>query len=262
MPLANIKAVISDMDGVLWRGNTPLPGLVEFIEFLRSREIPFVLASNNSGRHPDQYLTKLVSLGVHDIRHWQIVSSGTTTADYLKAHYPAGTRIFVVGNAGLLQILEEAGFAIAEADVELVVAGIDFDFTYAKARQATSLIRAGATFIGCNPDLTFPTADGFAPGAGSIIKMLEVASDVQPLIMGKPERAMFDVARERLGSAAGETLMLGDRLSTDIDGGHRAGLQTALMLTGVNNRADAEQNGIQPDYIFADLPTLIEAWQI
>lgn len=261
MPLSDIKAVVTDMDGVLWRGDELLPAMPEFFQFLRECDIPFALATNNSGRHPDEYVTKLAKMGVPDIQPEQIVTSGTATADYLKNEYPEGTRLYVVGNPGLYKVLEEAGFVLADEDVAAVVAGLDFNFSYEKARHATLLIRNhGARFIGTNPDVTFPSPIGLVPGAGSVIGMIELATDVEPIMIGKPKRAMFDVAVQRLGAQAHETLMLGDRLNTDIEGAQIAGLPSALVLTGVNNRADVEASNIKPDYIFEDLNDLLMEW--
>jgi 4-nitrophenyl phosphatase len=260
MPLSDIKAVITDMDGVLWKGETPLEGMAEFFAFLRHHEIPFTLATNNAGKHPDDYVLKLASMGVHNIDSWQIITSSTATADYLRGIYPEGTRLYVIGNPGLPQVLEEAGFVLAEDKVAAVVVGIDSEFTYAKAKKATLLIRNdGAAFIGTNPDLTYPSPEGLIPGAGSIIGMIELATDVQPILVGKPAPAMFEVAVERLGALPHETLMIGDRLNTDIEGAAQAGLKTAFLLTGVSKREDI--GAIQPDYIFENLPELIEAWE-
>jgi 4-nitrophenyl phosphatase len=259
MPLSEIKAVVCDMDGVLWKGDMALAGMAEFFAFLRHRQIPFVLATNNAGKHPHDYVTKLARMGVPNVESWQIVTSSTATADYLTGIYPQGTRLYVIGNAGLPQVLQEAGFVMAEDKVAAVVAGIDSEFSYAKAKKATLLIRNdGAAFIGTNPDLTYPSPEGLIPGAGSIIGMIELATDVQPILIGKPARAMFDVAVQRLGTTPHETLMLGDRLDTDIEGGANAGLQTALVLTGVSKLENVTL--VQPDYIFDDLPALIETW--
>lgn len=260
MPLSEIKALVCDMDGVLWKGDTPLEGMADFFAFLRRHEIPFVLATNNAGKHPHDYVVKLAGMGVQGIQDSHIITSSVATADYLRTIYPEGTRLYVIGNAGLPQVLQEAGFIMAEDNVAAVVVGIDSDFTYTKAKKATLLIRNdGAAFIGTNPDLTYPSTEGLIPGAGSIIGMIQLAVDVQPILIGKPARAMFDVAVQRLGTAPHETLMLGDRLNTDIEGGANAGLQTALILTGVNHRLHIET--VQPDYIVENLPALIELWE-
>jgi 4-nitrophenyl phosphatase len=263
MPLADIKAVISDMDGVLWRGTRLLPGMHDLFSEMRARDLPFVLATNNSGRHPEAYVQRLADKGVAGIDAAQIITSGTATADTLRAQYPDGARLHVIGEAGLRRVLSEAGFVLVDSggDVDAVVCGIDFDFTYAKARHATLLIRNhGAAFIGTNPDVTFPSPAGLVPGAGSVIGMIEIATDVTPQIIGKPQPAMFRVALERLGTSAHETLMIGDRLNTDIEGAQALGMQTAMVLTGVNTRAEIAQSTIKPDYIFEDLPDLLANW--
>lgn len=261
MSLSNIKAVVSDMDGVLWRGMQPLAGLVPFFDFMRDQQLPFVLATNNSGRHPDNYVQKLAGMDVHGIKPQHIVSSGTATVDYLKAHFSTATPLFVIGNEGLFQMLDEAGFTIDAEAAQIVVIGVDFDFTYEKARTATLLIRAGAQFIGTNPDLTFPAPEGLVPGAGSVIKMIEVATDVRPTMIGKPEAAMFEVALERLGTAPHETLMIGDRLNTDIEGAAAVGLQTAMVLTGVSQREEVATSPVEPNYIFEGLIDLVAQWK-
>lgn len=261
MPLSDINAVISDMDGVLWRGMQALPNMPEFFQFLREHEVPFMLATNNSGKHPDEYVEKLAGMGVPDIEERQIVTSGTATADYLQANYPAESCLYVIGHDGLRRVITEAGFVLADEDVAAVVVGIDFEFNYAKARHATLLIRNhGADFIGTNPDVTFPSPAGLVPGAGSVIGMIEIATDVAPVIIGKPRRAMFDVARQRLGTAPQNTLMIGDRLNTDIQGAQTAGLQTAMVLTGVNTRADIANSDVQPDEVYEGLADLMAAW--
>ncbi len=250
-----------DMDGVLWRGDTPLPGLCDLFDFLRAHHLPFVLATNNSGRHPEQYVSKLANMGVDGIQQRQIITSGTATADYLQGQYPAGTRLHVIGHDGLRRVLREAGFVLADDNVKAVVVGIDFEFTYARARHATLLIRQeGAAFIGTNPDVTFPSPDGLVPGAGSVIAMIEAAVDVQPTIIGKPAEAMFRVGLERLGSDPAHTLMIGDRINTDIEGAQATGLQTALVLTGVTTRAEADAHPDPPDAIYDTLHDLLADW--
>ncbi|MEM9953899.1 MAG: HAD-IIA family hydrolase [Chloroflexota bacterium] len=260
MPLSQIKAVISDMDGVIWRGDNPLPAMTDFFAFLREQNLPFVLATNNSGRHTSNYVKKLARMGVPDIVPHELVTSATATIDYLQDHYGKGARLHVIGNEGLFQTLEEANFVITDTNVVAVVSGLDFNFTYEKARTATLLIRNhDADFIGTNPDTSFPSPEGLVPGAGSVIQMIQAASGVTPVIIGKPKPAMFEVALARLGTSPEETLMIGDRLNTDIEGASNVGIKTALVLTGVNQRDDI--GDIQPDYVFEGLPDLLQTWR-
>ncbi len=254
-----IKAIISDMDGVLWRGAQALPGLADFFDFLFEREISFVLATNNSRNTPEDYMHKLASMGVTGITPGHIVTSGTATAITLQAQYPAGTRVYVVGGRGLKQLLSDAGFHLVAAGAELVVCGIDFDLTYDKLKTAALLIRGGARFIGTNPDSSFPSPEGLVPGAGSILALIESASGCAPTIIGKPERGMFEAALRQTGAQAAETLMIGDRIGTDIIGAQALGIQTALVMTGVETDASLRASKTQPDRVFAGLPELIEA---
>jgi len=257
--LKNIKAIISDMDGVLWRGIEPLPGLLPFFDFLQDQSLPFILATNNSRKTQDDYIHKLSGLGVKDIQQHNIITSGTATASYLQTQYPAGTKLYVVGGDGLKQTLVHAGYVLVEEDAEVVVCGIDFELTYNKMRTATLHIRKGAAFVGTNPDSSFPSPAGLVPGAGSILALLESASEVAPTIIGKPARAMFESALQTLGTDPSETLMIGDRIGTDIQGAQAVGIQTALVLTGVETPDSITKSEIQPDVIFAGLPELIDA---
>lgn len=254
-----IKAIITDMDGVLWRGPQPLPGISAFFDLLFRRDLDFALATNNSSRTRQDYVDKLASMGVSGIQPRHIVTSGTATVSFLKSQYPAGARVYVVGGDGLKRMLTEAGYELVAAGAEAVVCGIDFDLTYEKARTAALLIRAGARFIGTNPDPSFPTPEGLVPGAGSIIALIEAATDQKATVIGKPERGMFDEALRLLGSRADETLMIGDRIGTDIAGARALGIKTALVMTGVETEESLRASAVQPDLVFAGLPELIEA---
>lgn len=261
--LTEIRALIIDMDGVLWRGNTPLPGLIDFFDFLQNRAMPFMLATNNASKTPEQYLEKFANFGV-TIKRENILTSSLATAAYLTQEFEPGATVYVVGQSGLHQAMREAGFNLvddARQGADVVVAGIDFTLTYEKLKYAALLIRRGARFIGSNGDLTFPAEEGFVPGAGSILAAIQAATGVAPTIIGKPERLMFDIAVKKMGSRPEQTAMLGDRLETDILGGQRAGLKTILVTTGVDNEASIPQKGIRPDAIFSGIDELAKVWQ-
>lgn len=258
--MTEITAIVSDMDGVLWRGDQPLPGLSEFFAFLRQRELPFMLATNNSSKSPAEYVAKLKRMGVEGVPENAILTSGIATAVYLSERYPAGTRVYVVGGNGLRQAMMDAGFILADSGVEIVVAGLDRQMTYDTLEEATFMIRNGAQFVGTNPDVTFPTERGQAPGAGSLLAALAAATGCQPLVIGKPYPPMFEAALERLGHPASHTLMIGDRLNTDIAGAANVGLQTALVLTGIATESDLVGASPRPDAIYPDLLALIEAF--
>ena len=257
--LENTQSIICDMDGVLWRGPQKLPGMNALFDFMFDAGMDFVLATNNSRSTPLDYCQKLAAMDVCGIKQSHIVTSGTATAEYLKRTYSAGTGIYVIGGDGLKQILINAGFALVEKDAEVVVCGVDFDLTYNRLEKATLLIRAGADFIGTNPDTSFPSPAGLVPGAGSILALLEAATDRKPTVIGKPERGMFEAALRQLGTSPAETLMIGDRIGTDIAGAQALGIPTALVMTGVETPDSLRKSAVQPDLVFADLPELISA---
>lgn len=258
-----VTGAIADMDGVLWRGDTPLAGLHDLFAFWRAHAIPFALATNNSRMTPADYVIKLAKMGINGIDERQIVTSGTATAAYVTRQYPYRSVIHVLGGDGLRAVLIDAGFEVtSEIDprVVAVAVGMDFALTYDKLKNASLCLRAGADFIATNTDATFPTPQGLVPGAGSIIAALQTASGRTPISMGKPGRAMFDAALDAIGITAESALMLGDRLDTDIAGAAEAGLQTALVLTGVTSAAELERSTVQPDGVYSGLPALIAAW--
>lgn len=260
--LADIHALVIDMDGVLWRGDTPLPGFQAFFDFLQTRHIPFVLATNNSRKTPDQYMQRLAKFGA-TVEKETVLTSSLATAAYLKNDLPIGSKAYVVGEIGIREAIQDVGLVVVDDDqaVDVVVAGLDMTLTYEKLKRATIFIRQGARFVGTNGDFTYPTETGLAPGSGSIVKAIEVSSGVVPTIVGKPERLMFDIAVDRLGVERSHIAMLGDRLDTDILGGQNAGLQTILVTSGVNSEADVNIKGIQPDAIFESIDHLTTVWQ-
>ncbi len=258
MTLAQFSSVIMDMDGVIWRGDTFLPGALEWFDWLRNHQVPFVLATNNSSKTPQDYVSKLTKMEVSGIEPWQIITSGTTTADTLKRRYAPGTPIHVLGGDGLRAVVTDAGFVVAD-DAMVVVVGLDPQLTYQKLKTATLLLRRGADYIASNVDRTLPTLEGLTPGAGSIVAALSAASDREPEIMGKPYPAMYETALSRLGTQARETLMIGDRLDTDIAGAYALGMQTVLVLSGVATRDDVNTSRLQPTVVFEDLAGLVQS---
>jgi 4-nitrophenyl phosphatase len=262
MELTNIKALILDMDGVLWRDSTPIGNLPRIFERIRERGLEVALATNNATRTVDEHLEKLSGFGVK-LEPWQIISSAIAAADLLVKRFPQGGAVFIVGENGIQRSLEEKGFTpIIDPDDDTppvaVVSGIDRQVSYQKLRRATLHIRAGAPFYGTNPDKTFPTPEGLVPGAGSILAAIEAATGVEPVICGKPKPAMMYMALERLGAQPEETLVVGDRLETDIAAGQAAGCKTALVLSGVSTREQAQAWQPAVDTIVENLQYLVK----
>jgi 4-nitrophenyl phosphatase len=256
--LKNITHLIIDMDGVLYRGNEPLPGLRQFFAFLRQKPIPFILATNNSTHTPEQYVDKLARMGVQ-VSPLEILTSGQATARALAREYPPGTRVHVFGMPSFQEAMLKEGFILADEDVAVVAASMDRAVTYEKLKRATLLIRGGARFFATNRDPTYPSEEGLLPGTGSMIAALETASGVKPAAIGKPEPTMFQLAMAQMDARPETTATIGDRLDTDILGGRRAGLTTICVLSGASSRAEAEAFG--PDYIFEDIADLLHTWQ-
>ncbi len=258
--LKSIRAIICDMDGVLWRGNTPLPGLHDFFDLLQRRGLHYMLVTNNASRTPAQYVEKLAGMGVsNDISH--VLNSAMATADYLAEIAGTDALVYVVGAPGLHEALQSRGFRLSDGDTaDYVVAGWTQQMTWEILAAATRLIRNGAGFIGTNPDRTYPTEDRLVPGAGAQLAFLEAATDVHPLVVGKPEPILYQQALAHMGVRPQETLVIGDRLNTDIVGGVRLGLPTALMLSGIQKREELPASPIHPDLVFEDLSALVQTW--
>lgn len=258
---STIRAVLFDMDGVLYRGKTALDGVHELLAFLAERGVGYACITNNASMTPGQYEEKLGAMGVA-MPGGLVVTSAIATARHLRAAYPPGTRVFVVGMRGLREALFDDGHFVEDDHVpELVVQGADFELTYDTLRKATLFIRGGADFVATNPDRTFPAEEGLIPGAGAVTAALVAATDIAPLVVGKPAPTMFHVAAAMLGAPPAATLVIGDRLDTDIAGAEAAGMPSALVLTGVSGRAEAEAGPVRPTAIYADLPALLGAWR-
>ncbi len=255
------KAFIFDMDGVLYRGHDPLPGVSELLAAIERRGADYVLATNNSMASPEQYAERLGQMGL-TVGAAKIQTSGTATRDYLLQHLPAGAAVYVIGMPGLReQIHEVGGFVVAEpaegiANTAAVVCGLDQQFTYDKLKAAFFAIRAGARFIATNIDSSLPTETGFVPGAGTIVAAIRTATGVTPTVIGKPSPEVLIQAALELDASPDQSVMIGDRLDTDILAGNRANMLTAMVLTGVSSQADIADSEAKPDIVIAGLPEL------
>jgi 4-nitrophenyl phosphatase len=253
----SIRAVILDMDGVLWLGAQPigdLPGSFERIQQLGWRAI---LVTNNASRSTQVYLEKLRSFGVQ-LEAWQVLSSGQALVYHLQRNHPQCRRLYVVGESGLVELLTEAGYQIDAEQAQAVIVSLDRELTYEKLRQANRLVRDGAALVATNSDPTLPTPQGLDPGAGVMVVALETASGVSAAIAGKPNPQVYQLALERLGTSAPETLVVGDRPQTDIAGAQSLGCRTALVLSGVTDEEAARAWSPAPDLIARDLSQVLE----
>ncbi len=260
--LGNVRAVLLDMDGVVYRGRQPLPGVQEMLDYLERTGRQWLFVTNNATKTPEMFVQTLAQMGIQ-AAPGHILSSALATASWLADEYPARGRVQVVGMSGLILALLDQGFTLA-ADpfqADFVVAAADFDLTFRKVADATLAIRNGARFVGTNIDASWPSEQGELPGAGSILALLETASGVAPTVIGKPFPGMFQQAMRMLGVGPEETLMVGDRYETDIVGAIKLGILTAGVLTGVTSEEGFRQADPPPDLILPGLPALLALLQ-
>jgi len=259
--LETIRHWLIDMDGVLYHGNQPVPGAADFVAALQEEKTPFLLVTNNSTLTPDEYVAKVGRMGIA-VTCENVLTSSIATAEYLARVVAPRAQVQVIGENGLHAALASKGFELVEHGGDCVVVGMDRQLTFEKLTRATLAIRAGASFVGTNPDLTLPVEEGQIPGNGAILLALEAATGVKPFIIGKPETALLEIGMERLGVTAQGTAILGDRVETDMLGGQRVGLITVLVLSGVSTRADIAKIDTAPDIVFANMVELAAAWRV
>lgn len=257
--IEEVRGLLIDMDGVLWRGRTFLPGVRQFFSTLRERQLPFLLVTNNATVSPQSAVERLAEIQV-EIEPQEVLTSAFATAAYLKTVLSPGASVYAIGEQAVRHALEGAGFHLLDQhdSARAVVVGFDRQIDWYKMAEAALAIQAGALFVGTNPDVSFPIEGGQAPGNGAFVRAIEVSTGVEPVIVGKPEPLLFEQAIKTLDLPAEQTLMIGDRLETDILGAQRAGVGTALMLSGVTSKAQLASADIKPDFIFEDLPELTD----
>ena len=274
---AHIKSMILDMDGVLWKADTPIGDLPAIFNHIERRGLKVSFATNNGTRTPEQYVERLAGFGV-PVEKQQILTSAQAVAELLARRFAPnppfplslegkggagrlGPKVFAIGGAGVMTALSEKGFELLSVEnaekAQAVVIGIDPQINFDKMREATLLVRRGMPFYATNPDKTFPTPRGEIPGAGAWIAVVVTATGIQPIYAGKPAPYLLELARERMGTAKEETLVVGDRLETDIAGGQAAGCLCALVMSGVSTRAQAESWRPKVDVIAEDLATMV-----
>lgn len=264
MDFSKIKTAFLDGDGVLWRSSQPMPGLNEFFDALANKGIQWALLTNNNTHSVQDYVNKLTGFGIPTEKE-QIFSSVTATLDYLMDHYPAGSAMHIVGMDALIDAVKEAGFQVTASEevpqhaVKAVVAGMDRELTLKKVEVAMRQIFSGADYIATNVDGSYPTPAGLSPGTGMVIGALHYAAETAPLVIGKPERFIFETALKRMHAEKESTIMIGDRISTDILGAHGTGLTTIAVLTGVSTREDIDAAEVKPDYVYDNIGEITAA---
>ena len=247
---------LTDMDGVLVREEHALPGATEFLQRLVDRERPFLVLTNNSIFTPRDLAARLMRAGL-SVPEESIWTSALATATFLGDQLPGGSA-YVIGEAGLTTALHEAGYTLTDVAPDFVVLGETRTYSFESITKAIRLILGGARFIATNPDVTGPSAEGPLPATGSVAAMITKATGRDPYFVGKPNPMMFRSAMNRIEAHSENTVMVGDRMDTDIVAGIEAGLETILVLTGSTNLDEVEKYPFRPSRVLQSINDAIE----
>ncbi|MGV2828531.1 HAD-IIA family hydrolase [Myxosarcina sp. GI1(2024)] len=248
-------AFICDMDGVIYHGNKLLPGVLEFVNWLKTENKKFLFLTNSSERSPRELQEKLRRLGV-EVALENFYTSALATAAFLAQQTPGGS-VFVIGEAGLINALYEAGFSMNDTSPDYVVMGETRSYSYEKLERATLLVLNGAKLIGTNPDLTGPSEKGIVPATGALIAPLELATNSKAYFIGKPNPLIMRNALKKLACSREETAIIGDRMDTDIIAGIESEIDTVLVLSGVTNQENLDRFAYRPGYILNGVGALV-----
>jgi 4-nitrophenyl phosphatase len=256
MALADqFDGLLVDLDGVVWIGREMVPGSAEALRELMERGVELVFVTNNPGKPASAYVKRLRETGI-PVGDDRVVTAGEATATLATEQ---GGTAFVIGAPAFHETIEAAGLKLLEGEAgceaEIVVVSGHRGFDYEELLTATRALQRGATLLATSRDPTMPMPGGAVPGTGAVLAAVETASGATAEIGGKPEKHLFELARERIGAAA-RVAMIGDRVSSDIEGGRRAGLATILVLSGATSREEAERPDPRPDHVVADLAAL------
>ncbi len=262
--MTNIRPVetwLTDMDGVLVHEEVPIPGAQEFIDTLKSSGLNFLVLTNNSIFTPRDLKARLHRSGI-DVPEDAIWTSALATAQFLDNQRPGGSA-YVIGEAGLTTAMHEIGYVLSERDPEYVVLGETRTYSFEAITTAIRLIEKGARFIATNPDVSGPSVNGPIPATGSVAALITKATGVEPYFVGKPNPLMMRSALNRIDAHSETTVMIGDRMDTDVVSGLEAGLRTILVLTGSTRPDQVERFPYRPTHIvdsIADVVDLVEEW--
>ncbi|WP_017186764.1 TIGR01457 family HAD-type hydrolase [Alkalibacillus haloalkaliphilus] len=250
------KAYFIDLDGTVYRGKDPIPEAKAFIEALQANGIPHLFVTNNSSRTQAKTVQKLKEHGIQ-AKEEQVLTPSIAAANYIDQQQKSA-KVFMIGEEGVKAALENKEITITDDDPDYVVIGIDRHNNYKKIKEACLIIQNGAQFVATNPDIRVPTEEGFVPGNGVYVNLIKQVTQKEPIILGKPERLMIDVALNEIGVKPEEAVMVGDNYQTDIMAGINAGLDTLHVQTGVTSKEDLKEVDIQPTYT---VKTLAE-WEV
>ena len=261
--LGTFETLLLDLDGVIYEGNRAIVDAVESISELRAKGIQIGYVTNNASRTSEAIAEQLRAFGL-ELKAEDVITSAQAGAGLLKQIVPAGSKVMVVGGEGLRSNVSLAGFQVVESSKELpaaVIQGFDPSVGWKNLAEASYAIQNGAKWVATNQDWTIPREEGLAPGNGTLVSAVHTAVGQLPVVAGKPEKAIFETALSRFGSSS--AVYVGDRLDTDVLGANRAGIGSALVMTGVTTRKEllAAKDESRPTYILGTLKELLTGYQ-
>jgi NagD protein len=245
--MEGIKNYLTDMDGVILRGRTLIPGAAEFVQKLRAKDIPFLILTNNSQYTQRDLQVRLSYMGL-EVPSEAIFTSALATAQFLHSQRPGG-RAYVIGESGLTTALHDIGYVLTDQEPEYVVLGETTAYSFERITRAIRFVTDGARFIATNPDVMGPGEGGIVPATGAVAALISAATGVKPYFVGKPNPLMMRTALRTINAHSENSVMIGDRMDTDIVAGLESGLRTILVLTGVTTREQVERFPYQPTWV-------------
>lgn len=253
--IRNKKAIISDMDGVIYHGNRLLPGVGEFVDWLKKEKKKFLFLTNSSERTPTELKEKLGRLGI-DVPKNVFYTSALATAQFLSSQKPGGTA-YIIGEAGLINAMYNAGYTMNNVNPDYVVVGETASYSFEKIERAINLVLKGAKLIGTNPDMTGPAENGIVPATKALIAPIELSTGKSAYFVGKPNPLMMRIALKSLGCSREESIIIGDRMDTDIIAGIESEIDTCLVLSGISDSATVDEFPYKPHYVLKGVNEII-----
>jgi NagD protein len=254
--IRNKKGFIIDMDGVIYHGNRLLPGVKEFVDWLRTARKKFVFLTNSSERSPKELKAKLSRLGI-EVDASVFYTSALATAMFLSSQKPRGSA-FIIGEAGLINALYNVGYTMNNVDPDYVVMGETRTYSYEKIEHAVNLVLKGAKLIGANPDLTGPIENGIAPATKSLIAPIELATGRDAYFVGKPNPLMMRNGLKKIKCTREESIIIGDRMDTDIVAGIESEIDTCLVLSGITDRESMNKFAYTPHFVLQGVNDILQ----
>src|SRR5689334_5733794 len=253
--MEDVKNYLSDMDGVILKGSTLIPGVAEFVQHLLAHGIPFLILTNDSKFTQRDLQVRLSFMGL-EVPPEAIFTSALATAQFLHYQHPGGSA-FVIGEAGLTTALHDIGYVLTDHNPDYVVLGETTTYSIERITRAIRLVMGGSRFIATNPDVMGPGEGGIVPATGAVAALISAATGVQPYYIGKPNPLIMRTALRTIDAHSEDSVMVGDRMDTDIIIGTESGLETILVLTGVTRREDVARYPYRPTHIVASVADIV-----